>query len=355
MADDSCSGGNPFKRLTEQQSRDGSRHQDRLVNRPGAQAPGSFRTGPQAAQGPNGFNQFMDGPAALPGMSGMAPMAHQHAANRLATHATALQPAHAPGFAPQNPQFQARHAPADGSNWAADFGRFTQQRQPQNGFTQAAPQMRMAQGNPQMHMAQGNPQMHMAQSNSMLAFNPAGLTLPNAGFSPLYGPTNGGHMDASSAIAQRHGAEADFDREMDIWMSRHGSRAEDVVAVMERIADEAELNEAAFNNAEAADQEAAEAETRSDGDFQTPDIAALSLETRAPVESESTGPAKAKSEVSEAAERLLESVQHEEGDKWKNSTFLSLMRDFRDGRKDIVDNEIRDTPESDEEGPKAPQ
>lgn len=40
MADDSCSGGNPFKRLTEQQSRDGSRHQDRLVNRPGAQAPG---------------------------------------------------------------------------------------------------------------------------------------------------------------------------------------------------------------------------------------------------------------------------------------------------------------------------
>lgn len=288
----------------------------------------------------------MDGPAALPGMSGMAPMAHQHAANRLATHATALQPAQAPGFAPQNPQFQARHAPADGSNWAADFGRFNQQRQPQNGFTQAAPQMRMA---------QGNPQMHMAQSNSMLAFNPAGLTLPNAGFSPLYGPTNGGHMDASSAMAQRQEAEADFDREMAKWMAQHGSRAEDVVAMMERIADEAELNEAVFNNAEAEDQEAAEAEARSDGNFQTPDIAALSLETRAPVESESTGPAKAKSEVSEAAERLLESVQHEEGDKWKNSTFLSLMRDFRDGRKDIVDNEIRDTPESDEEGPKARQ
>lgn len=287
----------------------------------------------------------MDGPAALPGMSGMSPM---HAASRLATHATALEPAHAPGFAPQNPQFQARHAPAaDVNNWAADFGRFSQQRQPlQNGFTQAAPQM---------HMAQANPQMHMAQSNSMLAFQSAALSLPNGGFSPLYGPTNGGHMDANSAAAQRPAAEAEFDREMALWMESHGSGAEDVSAVMEQIAREIELNEAAFNDAEAADQQATEAEARPDGDLQTPDIAALSLETPAPPEPELTEAAKTKSDVSEAAERLLESVQHEEGEKWKNSVFLSLMRDFRDGRKDIVDNEIRETPESDTEAAKAAQ
>ena len=46
--------------------------------------------------------------------------------------------------------------------------------------------------------------------------------------------------------------------------------------------------------------------------------------------------------MSEAAEQLLETVQHEQGEKWQKSNFLSLMRDFRDGRKDIVDGEIRE-------------
>ncbi|KAF7548785.1 hypothetical protein G7Z17_g6841 [Cylindrodendrum hubeiense] len=361
MADASCSGGTPFKRLTEHQSRDVSHHQDRLVDRAGSQAHGSFRSAPQAAQGQNGFNQFMDGPATLPGMAGMPGMAHHHAANRLANHAAALEPAYAQGFAPQ-----ANHAPvADVSNWAADFGRFSQQQQPlQKGMAQANPQMRMAQANaqmrmaqanPQMHMAQANPQMHMAQPNPQLAFQSSAFTQPNNGFSPLYGPTNGGFMDANAAEAQRPAAEAEFDKEMSRWMESHGSGAaaemEDVDAVMDQMARELELNESALKDAEAA----AEAEAHLDGtpvaDLHTPDIAALSLETPAP-ELES---AKAKSEVSEAAERLLESVQHEDGEKWKNSVFLSLMRDFRDGRKDIVDNEIRETPENDTEAGKAPQ
>lgn len=49
------------------------------------------------------------------------------------------------------------------------------------------------------------------------------------------------------------------------------------------------------------------------------------------------------SSVSQAAKRILDTVDHEDGMKWKESTFLALMRDFRDGKKDIVENEVRTT------------
>lgn len=49
------------------------------------------------------------------------------------------------------------------------------------------------------------------------------------------------------------------------------------------------------------------------------------------------------SSVSQAAKRILDTVDHEDGTKWKESTFLALMRDFRDGKKDIVENEVRTT------------
>lgn len=50
-----------------------------------------------------------------------------------------------------------------------------------------------------------------------------------------------------------------------------------------------------------------------------------------------------KSEVSEAARQLLETVSHEEGEKWQRSKFLTLMREFRDGTKNIVDDQIEET------------
>ncbi|CAM1506506.1 Fc.00g061470.m01.CDS01 [Cosmosporella sp. VM-42] len=338
MADASCSGGTPFKRLVDHQARDVSHHQDRLVDRTGAQSHSSFRSTPQANQGQNGFGAFMEGPSALPGMSHH----DHHAAGRLAAHAAALNPSQAPAFAPgQAPQFQTRPAPAvDVSNWAADFSRFSgpQQQQPrqpmQNAFQQPATQMNMNQP------AQFNFQAAFAQPNT---------------FSPLYGPTNGGFVDANAAAAQRPAAEAEFDQEMTRWMSSHGNGGgmEEVDAVMDQMARELELNEAVLANGETATEHetTATTETRLDGpshftDLETPEIGNLSLgsnETLAPEEVEA---AKTKSEVSEAAERLLESVQHEDGEKWKNSVFLSLMRDFRDGRKDIVDNEIRETPEN---------
>ena len=286
----------------------------------------------------------MDGPSTLPGMPH-----HHHAAGRLAAHAAALDPAHAPSFAPgRTQQFQAPSPPvADVTNWAADFSRFSQQQQPQsvqNGFHQPPAQMQM------------NQQQQIPQYNFQAAFGQ-----PNAGFTPLYGPTNGGFMDANAAAAQRPAAEAEFDQEMSRWMASHGDGQgmEDVDAVMDQMARELELNEAKLAEAETATEQEAKTTTSETPlvesshftDLETPEIGNLTLSSDEPLVAENSEPPKVKSDVAEAAERLLESVQHEEGDKWKNSVFLQLMRDFRDGKKDIVNDDIRDTPENETPAP----
>jgi len=48
------------------------------------------------------------------------------------------------------------------------------------------------------------------------------------------------------------------------------------------------------------------------------------------------------SELSEAATTLLRAVAHEDSEKWQESVFLSLMKAFRDGAKDVVGSEIKD-------------
>jgi hypothetical protein len=171
---------------------------------------------------------------------------------------------------------------------------------------------------------------------------------------PMYGP------GATSFMGPQAPVQADFDREMSQWMSTHGGgggNMSEVDAAMEQMARELEINEAALPAVaeSTTHHEPAQAEAESSSrytDLETPEIGNLSLHERqvdplpaAAVEQEDAAhddaAAKGKSAVSEAAERLLESVQHENGEKWQNSVFLSLMRDFRDGRKDIVDNEIR--------------
>lgn len=96
-------------------------------------------------------------------------------------------------------------------------------------------------------------------------------------------------------------------------------------------------------------------------DLETPEIGSLSLGSKelepelVPVveqvlepelEKEQADAQIPKSAVAEAAEKLLDCVKHESGEKWQNSIFLSLMRDFRDGRKDIVGDEIRSNGET---------
>jgi len=319
MAEASCSGPSPFKSLVDHHQRNTSHHQDRFVNNtPAGQ---SFRS--QQAQGPssqNDFAAFMDGASQLSG-----PPTH-HAAARLANHAAALEPHqhhHQPHFA--QPQQQQTQAGMGG--WAADFARFAQQPQPQQSH----------QHHPQQH--QPMPQQTMFHPQRM-----AGAFGFQNQQSPLYGPTNSGFLDPQLAHAQRPAAEADFDTEMSKWMSQHGSTAqnakamEDVDAVMEQMARALEVTENAV-------QEQDELVGQSQGpqltDLRREEIGHLQSSTPSP--EEETTAAKGRSEVSEAAERLLESVRHEDGDKWKNSIFLSLMRDFRDGKKDIVGDEIRET------------
>lgn len=48
------------------------------------------------------------------------------------------------------------------------------------------------------------------------------------------------------------------------------------------------------------------------------------------------------SAVSDLAKKILQAVDHEDGDKWKESSFLALMRDFRDGKKDVAGDSIRE-------------
>ena len=153
---------------------------------------------------------------------------------------------------------------------------------------------------------------------------------------------------------------------------------EQVDAAMEQMARELELNDSVLpDDAQVAaaaaaaglqsQEEAAEAvavEQAHFSDLGVPELSNLTLESRgeqlAPSQNtqqqdllddeaeKAEDTARGKSAVSEAAERLLESVQHESGEKWQNSVFLQLMRDFRDGRKDIVDNEVRQMEEDDD-------
>ena len=242
-------------------------------------------------------------------------------AGRLAAHAAALQqpgPHIAHGFQAEISQ-QARASPVpDVANWAADFSRFSNHQRPQ-----------------QQHPAQPMQMNH--QPNFQSAFGPA------FGAAPMFG--------APGAFMPNAANTADFDKEMSQWMSSHGNTAgnmSEVDAAMDQMARELELNEAALpvdtetaklDEALAAEVEASQSYT----DLDAPEIGNLSLREQEVEPVEGVDAAKGKSAVSEAAERLLESVQHEDGEKWQNSVFLSLMRDFRDGRKDIVDNEIRQT------------
>lgn len=274
----------------------------------------------------------MDSPSALP-MNHQAAVLHHDPAGRLNAHAAALQP---PTFAVAPQDLSQTHIPSpDVSNWAADFSRFAKQPNQQR----RAPLQSHSAAPMQMNFQNAFPQQQQPGFSSFFA--PAGAA---------YGPQQ---------VAQQPQGEADFDQEMKRWMAANGGggNMEQVDAAMEQMARELELNDAALAQAKStttttsqqADTETTSTETTHFSDLGVPEIGNLSLENRDAADAvaeqliltdDQAAAIKGKSAVSEAAERLLESVQHESGEKWQNSVFLSLMRDFRDGKKDIVDNEI---------------
>ncbi|OAA50999.1 peroxin 20 [Beauveria brongniartii RCEF 3172] len=342
MADASCSGGTPFKQLIDHQSRDVSHHQDRLIN--GNQTRGAFRSRPQnMAQGPQEFDAFMGTSAGLPGM-------HHDPAGRLAAHAAALNPAQAaaspfgPAAAPDLAYQTSAAGPEMGSNWAADFSNFAAQQQQRQHLQQPQPQQRQG----PIYAGAANPMQMSFQS----AFAPHPTN-----FSSFFAPAGGAYAQPQAAAV----GEADFDQEMAKWMASNAATGnmEQVDAAMEQMARELELNEQALaESTDATTTTAAAAhDERHFSDLGVPELNNLTLENREapivtppePLQEENTAAemlsddARNKSAVSEAAERLLESVQHESGEKWQNSVFLALMRDFRDGKKDIVGNEVQPT------------
>ncbi|KAJ4855521.1 uncharacterized protein T069G_11079 [Trichoderma breve] len=324
MEDASCSGSTPFKRLVDHQSRDSSHHQDRHVSR-GAFGQNSFRSSPlHPAQGQqDGFGAFMGSASALPGFE-------SDPATRLTASLPFAQVAPAaahPSFSSPAPmQMQASGA----SSWATDFNRFTAQQQRAPSATHMAAPARQMSHSPAQSNFQSSYQPSFAQPNFAAAFGGSSMFSPPA-----------------AATAR----EPDFDQEMSRWMSTHGGgNMTEVDAAMEQMARELEENEAIAAAVEASKQT----------HLEEPEIGNLSLDSKEPeaelapvmeqepqlepeLEKEQVDTQLPKSAVAEAAEKLLDCVKHESGEKWQNSIFLSLMRDFRDGRKDIVGDEIRST------------
>ena len=268
----------------------------------------------------------------------MMPGEPRDAAGRLAAHAAALQPGNPIGraashsgqmFAHQNSQA------SDMSNWAADFARFSG-------------------GGPQPGMQQQQQPLHQAHHQQATQGNfHAAFPYQHGGFAPRFGPTNGGFLDPAEAAINRPAQEAEFEEEMSRWMAANGDSArnaramEDVDAVMEQLAQELEITEQhqqqhqQFMQDPDANYITVNTSPSKLTDLEHSELG--NLHSAAAEDQNQVRDAKGRSEVSEAAERLLDSVKHEDGDKWKNSIFLRLMRDFRDGKKDIEGDQILET------------
>ncbi|KAK2001250.1 hypothetical protein LX36DRAFT_601707, partial [Colletotrichum falcatum] len=390
MSGNSCGGSTPFKSLVEHGSHDRSIHQDRFVDAPRSQQ-GFRSTGPvPLAQAQVNFGAFLGSDSTgqidsatlstygvpitgslqtlqspqIPGnqhAQQLRPIPPRSDVPRVsnATDAAAMHTPHQQDYA-ANP-------PTATPTWAQDFTRFA------GGVSNAGS---LPSGFLATRYRSSIPPVF---AHHMMAVQ--------SGPSPLT-PVTG------SAVNNVASAQSDFDHEMGQWMATHGDgRMEHVDAVMEQIAQELEQQQeqqfstagqpsstdlnASVNTATKSPSDLSFENTTehprtnlvtattnqqvTDGQslFDTRNVAAPSNMT--PLEqvpdmsqlnigeaSEPTNPkpvehAQSQTEIAEAARQILQSVQHEKGDKWKNSQFLLLMKDFRDGNKDIVNNEIQET------------
>ncbi|KAK1524271.1 uncharacterized protein CCOS01_09358 [Colletotrichum costaricense] len=375
MADSSCSGSTPFKGLVDHGAQDRSLHRDRFSSTPSLQQ--GFRSTSQTVSAPAqaGFGEFLDSngagqvsintPQTLNSPASSFPRGLQSFQSSAAPASRIIPPnlyqstSQIPTASRQNVSMA---SPPRTSSWAQDFA----------SFSRAPP----------------------GAGNYTTGFSSSQYPAPVAGFTQnmmgshlrpwLFGPQGG------SVTATNHGVtntEADFDVEMNRWMAANGDgQMEDLDTVMEQLARELEQEQ----QPEAATQASRDTTGSSVDTFTTslyvsvqdeaqgiqtfdatastnqqipgassvlgidaigvskrasfpdhmPDLERLGLDE---AEQASAEHVQSTSDISEAARQILDSVQHEQGDKWKNSRFLSLMKDFRDGNKDIVNNEILET------------
>lgn len=316
-----------------------------------------------------------------------------HAAARVDGHAAALQEPmlrqhHYQSYnqPPQASMTAPRHAGAT-NNWAAEFTAFNANSfkpNPQAGQL-AAPHHPASQMPFQPRHFPGAPTPYSGMSAAYQPVMQQGVSQENAHYAPLYSPANG-QVDPQTGAVIRDDADDEFQTEMDAWMRANGTNGfsagdmADIDAELAAVAREhgesetqdaaavedpnAIMTEIANETDAAARRDATVAALREQLDLQSSldqmsltdlarqELASLPQTEEAPAATESLAESSTtavedartrnQSEIAEAAGRLLDSVSHERGEKFTNSNFLALMRDFHSGSKTIVDGKVVD-------------
>lgn len=134
-----------------------------------------------------------------------------------------------------------------------------------------------------------------------------------------------------------------YTAEMGEWMGAHkpsGVAIQDVDQVLEQISGELEdlvVEAGSGAGLQGTTIQAEDVKQQSLANLQSTETDHSSTDP----EPSSAGPHN-QSAVSDLAKKILQAVDHEDGEKWKESSFLALMRDFRDGRKDVAGDRIRE-------------
>ncbi|KKA26578.1 hypothetical protein TD95_004899 [Thielaviopsis punctulata] len=304
MSDSMCGPSTAFKGLVDHQNRDRSLQQEAR----GAQSvqPGTFRSNAQnASQRDQNFASFIDQGLALPQMnSGLSfnvglPTAHTQSRPDIS------QPTH---------QTHQTHRPND----------FTVHQNYVHPRVLAMSSLPNAAETAQQPCAFSSPMMAAHMYNQNMA-----------------------HIQRMTATVSAPAPADNFQLEMDRWVAANLGVAENnaqTTIVQDAEQDFSEVNNIMDQLAEdlardmainAPDMSPPENSLRAETDVTLPTMGSAQKE-----KDDQSATKKTSSEISEVARQILTSVEHEDDEKWKNSAFLALMRDFRDGHKEIHNDEI---------------
>lgn len=319
MADAMCGPSNALQQFKQQTDVDRTLHQDRLTSR---RPPGQdFRShNPQAAHLDPEFEAFQ---------AGVEPALLDH-----------IQPLH-----PQGPATFATHS--NGPSWAADFQRLnistqpTQQQQPPH-FRGGASPSAWAQGFRE-HIAQNAPMAHHSSSISPQAFQQRARGYGNlSGFQSHFSQSSYAapvfNTKGKEPVVAEQFDEAAFERAFDRAREDMMADVEDtdqqesVEELVEKIEGAAEHGATQMLNETTVESNHMEAEDimqrihNSDIEYD-PDMLSQeeTMNDRQPEQRQHDDDA-----LAATAHELLEKVEHNQSDKFRNSQFLSLMRKLRD-------------------------
>ncbi|KAI1079939.1 hypothetical protein F5B20DRAFT_144474 [Whalleya microplaca] len=311
MADNMCGPSNAFKGLAQHVDQDRSLQQDRFVS--GSQGFGQSFHSTQPGNGAAGqsFSAFQGGNAALPDFHSAGPS--------LPVHGPAYHQ-HQSGFHGPGPGFPAQHAapmPDAGADWANDFRQLSLNGQAPH--TSLSPMMQPASFpayapghmRPPYHF----PFAHMKESPVYMSPPPYGDSFNQIHYPP---PQELQNSISPMVPADPATLDADFEAEMQAWMSVNGPQAEaEAGAQFDHVEDVAATEEQAT---------ALPAEAN-----------ALLVEDAIPITEEAQeaqSQQQSETELARAAQQLIDSVSDNSTEKFRHSSFLALMR--RIAAKELV-------------------